>query len=183
MAFFDITGGFGGIKFDATTKNIVILRDLPGNIMTDGWLFIMKYHVCSTSWDVILPWFFGGLGSHGIHHHLSPPFPGDSKWPFYPLFGGHDSPCKGSRFHSPSQKRSQSIARLGWYMFFTFSKHRSAANPRIEYSKGAKFEQPGPENGAGFEAGSLMFHRSWSLWSIYWIIICWWFRNPAPIDR
>ena len=29
--------------------------------------------------------------------------PGASKWPFYPLVEGHDSPLKGSRFHPPKK--------------------------------------------------------------------------------
>ena len=29
--------------------------------------------------------------------------PGDSKWPFDPLVGGHDPPLKGSRFHHPKK--------------------------------------------------------------------------------
>ena len=34
-----------------------------------------------------------GVGENSIHK------PGDSKWPFFPLVGGHDSPLKGSLNH------------------------------------------------------------------------------------
>ena len=49
--------------------------------------------------------------------------PGDSKWAFHPLVGGHDSPLKGSR-KLTIPNRSQRIAR---YVFF-FKSHLAHVN-------------------------------------------------------
>ena len=63
--------------------------------MKNFWVFRVDTLTNLASVD----WSFGMRVQNQENSLLKQFPPGDSKWPFYPIFGGHDSPLKGSFNH------------------------------------------------------------------------------------
>ena len=100
----------GGIKLDANLW--LNLRVFPLIVHCLGWFFKKIPNPGNgegkTGSNLMEVWsfglcvfcvFFGGAKTQKKSEASKRWLPGDSKWPFYPLVGGHDSPLKGSRVH------------------------------------------------------------------------------------